>query len=249
VHGTAFTVAWNPADAVLEVRLLRGAISVASPLAGPEIEMHAGQSLRANLRDQTVTMGTTSPVPPSTDSASIAPPPPPEARPAPIESAHWAHRGWMTALEKNKVGDILADADRCGRAALLERADSDDLWAVANAARYAGRYLLAEQALNAHRRRFAPSDRSREAAFLLGRLHEQNPYGPTEALEWYDRFLAEAHGGVGVSDALGRKMTLLQRWNRRTEALAVARDYLRRFPLGTYAPAARALVQSSNPER
>lgn len=253
VHGTAFTVAWNPADAVFEVRLLRGAISVVSPIAGPEIEMLAGQSLMANLRDQTVTMGTTSrAVSPAAESAAIAPTPPEpprEAPSAPTEPARWAHRGWMTALEKNRVGDILADADRFGRAAVLERADSDDLWAVANAARYAGRYLLAEQALSAHRRRFASSDRSREAAFLIGRLHEQDRSGPTEALGWYDRFLAEARGGVGVSDALGRKMTLLQRWNRRTEALAVARDYLRRFPLGTYAPAARALVQASTAEK
>ena len=253
VHGTAFTVAWNPTDAVFEVRLLRGAISVASPLAVPEIEMHAGQSLRANLRDQTVTMGTTSGVvPPATDNAAMAPTLPESPREAPSlasEPGRWAHRGWMTALEKNRVGDILAEADRCGRAAVLDRADSDDLWAVANAARYAGRYLLAEQALSAHRRRFASSDRSREAAFLLGRLHEQDRGGPTEALGWYDRFLAEAHAGVGASDALGRKMTLLQRWNRRTEALAVAREYLRRFPRGTYAPAARALAQSSTAEK
>jgi FecR protein len=249
VHGTAFTVAWNPGEAVFEVRLLRGAVSVASPLAGPEIQMGAGQTLRASLRDQTVTMGTTTSVlPPATDNAGVAATPrepPREVPPTPIEPMRWLHRGWMTALEKNRVGDILAEADRCGRAAVLERADSDDLWAVANAARYAGRYLLAEQALGAHRRRFASSDRSREAAFLLGRLHEQDRHGPDEALGWYDRFLVEARPGVGLSDALGRKMTLLQRWKRRTEALAVARDYLRRFPGGTYAPAARALLESS----
>jgi hypothetical protein len=253
VHGTSFTVAWNPADAVFEVRLLRGAISVTSPVAGPEIQMRAGQSMRASLRDQTVTMGTTSRVvPPATDNAAVAPTPPespPEGPSPPVEVARWPHHAWMTALEKNRVGDVLADADRCGRAAVLERADSDDLWAVANAARYAGRYLLAEQALSAHRRRFASSDRSREAAFLLGRLHEQDRGGPADALGWYDRFLAEARGGVGVSDALGRKITLLQRWNRRTEALAVARDYLRKFPRGTYAHAARALVQSSIPDQ
>jgi TolA-binding protein len=249
VHGTAFTAAWNPTEAVFEVRLLRGAVSVASPLAGPEIEMRAGQSLKASLRDQTVTMGTTSRVvsPPAND-AAIAPAPPEspgETPPAPVESARWRHRGWMTALERNRIGDILAEADRCGHAAVLERADSDDLWAAANAARYGGRYLMAEQALSAHRRRFASSDRSREAAFLLGRLHEHDRLGPAEAIGWYDRFLAEAPEGVDVSDALGRKMTVLQRWNRRTGALAVARDYLRRFPGGTYAPAARALVQSS----
>ena len=253
VHGTAFTVAWNPRDAVFEVHLLHGAVSVASPVAGPEIQLHAGQTMTARLRDQTVTVGTTNRVIPSeTDDAAIAPAPhesPREAPSGPVEPARWPHRGWMTALEKNRVGDILAEADRCGRAAVLERADSDDLWAVANAARYAGRYLLAEQALSAHRRRFASSDRSREAAFLLGRLHEQDRGGPTDALGWYDRFLAEAHSGVRVSDALGRKMTLLQRWNRRNEALAVARDYLRRFPGGTYAPAARALVQSSTAQQ
>jgi hypothetical protein len=249
VHGTAFTVAWSPGEAVFEVRLLRGAVSVVSPLAGPEIQMGAGQTLTARLRDQTVTMGTTSRVvPPATDDVDVAAAPrepPPEAPSTLVEPARWPHRGWMTALEKNRVGDILAEADRCGRAAVLERADSDDLWAVANAARYAGRYVLAEQALSAHRRRFASSDRSRQAAFLLGRLHEQDRNGPEESLGWYDRFLVEARAGVRVSDALGRKMTLLQRWKRRTEALAVARDYLRRFPGGTYAPAARALVQSS----
>ena len=80
---------------------------------------------------------------------------------------------------------------------------------------------------------------------MLGRLHEGDTGGPAEALGWYDRYLAEADGGVGVSDALGRKMTLLERWNRHTEALTAARDYLRRFPRGTYANAARALVRSS----
>ena len=84
-----------------------------------------------------------------------------------------------------------------------------------------------------------------EKLFLLGRLHEQDRYGPDESLGWYDRFLVEAPAGAGMSDALGRKMTLLQRWKRHTEAVAVARDYLRRFPGGTYATAARAVVESS----
>ena len=46
VHGTSFTIAWNPVDAVFEVRLASGAISVASPVAGPEIQMRAGASWR-----------------------------------------------------------------------------------------------------------------------------------------------------------------------------------------------------------
>lgn len=34
VHGTSFTVVWNPLEAVFEVRLISGAISVVSPVAG-----------------------------------------------------------------------------------------------------------------------------------------------------------------------------------------------------------------------
>src|SRR3954469_14614042 len=57
VHGTSFTMAWNPVDAMFEVRLASGAISVASPVAGAEIQMRAGQTLRVSLRDQTSTLG------------------------------------------------------------------------------------------------------------------------------------------------------------------------------------------------
>jgi len=248
VHGTSFTAGWNPAEAVFEARLISGTISVASPVAGPEIHMRAGQSLRVSLRDQTVTMGTASArdgQSPTDDAVAAASREPPTAPAAPAESARWSHRGWMAALADNKAAQVVADADRRGVAVVLERADSDDLWALANAARYAGRYVLARQALSAHRKRFASSERSREAAFLLGRLHEGDRRGPADALGWYERYLAEAHDGADVSDALGRKMTLLERWNRRSEALAVARDYLRRFPRGTYANAARALVRSS----
>ena len=251
VHGTSFTIAWNPVDAVFEVRLSSGSISVASPVAGPEIQMRAGQMLTVSLRDQSSTLGTLQtmtgrevPSPAESAPASNSFEPHPTAPNGPAEPPRWSHRGWMGALSQNRAADVLADADRRGPTSVIERADSEDLWAFANAARYAGRHALAGQALSAHRRRFPTSARSREAAFLLGRLHDGDP-DPAEALRWYDRYLVEAHDGVGVADALGRKMTLLERSNRRAEALAVAREYLRGSPRGTYANAARALVRSS----
>src|SRR4051812_12070675 len=160
VHGTSFTMAWNPVDTVFEVRLASGAISVASPVAGPEIQMRAGQTLRVSLRDQTSTLGslaTTSAgreVPSSAEStkstknstsapASTSFEPPRTAPRGPAEPPLWSHRGWMSALSQNRAGDILADAERRGPASVLEHADSDDLWALANAARYAGRAALA----------------------------------------------------------------------------------------------------------
>jgi TolA-binding protein len=234
------------------VRLASGAISVASPVAGPEIQMHSGQTLEVSLRDQSSTLGSLgtmsgaqeAPAPAESAPASNSFEPPRTTPNGSTDPPRWSHRGWMGALSENRTADILADADRRGPGSVLEHADSEDLWALANAARYAGRHALAGQALNAHRRRFPSSDRSREAAFLLGRLHDGDP-DPADALRWYDRYLVEAHDGVGVADALGRKMTLLERSNRRAEALAVAREYLRRSPRGTYANAARALVRTS----
>jgi len=254
VHGTSFTLAWNPVDSVFEVRLASGAISVASPVAGPEIQMRAGQTLKVSLRDQSSTLSTgatavvgTGQETSSPDEGATARPsfqPPRTAPSGPAEAPRWSHRGWMNALAENRWSDILADADRRGTISAMDRADSEDLWALANAARYAGRDAVATQALNAHRRRFPTSPRSPEAAFLLGCLHDRDP-DPTEALRWYDRYLVEAKDGLGIADALGRMMTLLDRWHRRAEALAVAREYLRRSPRGTYANAARALVRSA----
>jgi hypothetical protein len=39
-------------------------------------------------------------------------------------------------------------------------------------------------------------------------------------------------------------MMVLERTNRHTEATAIAADYLRRFPGGTYAHAAQALTRT-----
>jgi TolA-binding protein len=252
VHGTSFTVAWNPSDAVFEVRLQTGAVSVASPLARTEIGLRTGQTLRVSLRDRTSTVvdGAGEEAPSHAANSTAVPLPPVEAPPAtpagPPDPGRWSHRGWTSALAENKGADVVADADRRGLAAVLERADSEDLWALANAARYAGRYPLARRALTAHRRRFPSSDRAGDAAFLLGRLHDADPDGPSNALGWYDRYLAEAPDGAHASDALGRKMTLLQRSNLRAEALAIAHDYLQRFPRGTYANAAHALVRAAH---
>jgi ferric-dicitrate binding protein FerR (iron transport regulator) len=251
VHGTSFTVAWNPTAGAFDVHLTSGSISVATPIGGPEIQMRAGQSLAVNLRDQTVTIEPTiqKAAPISTGAGQPTLEEPRVAPPEPRAASAWSHRNWMAALSDNKAADIVAQADRHGTAKVLDTADSADLWALANAARYVGQYPLASQALITQRKRFPSSERAWEAAFLLGRLHDADPDGPGKAIAWYDRYLLEAREGADISGALGRKMTLLQRWQRTADALSVARDYLRRFPQGTYANAARALVRSSKTEQ
>ena len=191
--------------------------------------MYEGQSLRVSLKDRTSTLEPTSrrevaalveaPVPAATASSE----PVQAALPRAADPSGWSHRGWLAALSGNRAADVIANAERSGLTTVLEQADGDDLWALANAARYAGRYSLASQALLAHRKRFPASERAREAALLLGRLHDGDPDGPGKAIGWYNLYLAEAREGANASDALGRKDDALA-------ALAPRRRSTRRGP-------------------
>jgi hypothetical protein len=150
----------------------------------------------------------------------------------------------VAKLAAGKTAAVVADAERRGLAKVLDSSGSEDLAALADASRFEKRDDLARRALLAQRRRFPRSLRAREASFLLGRLDDATDDGAETALGWYDRYLDEAPGGAYVSEALGRKMMDLERTHRRAEAVAVAADYLRRFPSGIYFHAAQALVRA-----
>jgi TolA-binding protein len=251
VHGTSFTLSWAPEEAVFVVRLLDGAVSITSPLSGSELELRAGQTLTVDLHEQSSSVKMTvderepPPKPPAAASAEpVASVPQPSASADLPLSTRWSNRGWSTRLAQGEAAAIIAEAERLGTLEVLQHADAEDLWAMANAARYAARYSLAEQALLAQRRRFPSTAHAHEAAFLLGRLHDGDAGKPEEALAWYARYLSETPRGPFASDALGRKMTLLERRGRRSEAVAVAEEYAQRFPAGTYAKAARVLIRA-----
>jgi hypothetical protein len=123
----------------------------------------------------------------------------------------------------------------------LEKASSDDLFAVADAARYRRRMDLARAALLAVKKRFPGSSRALDAAFLLGRVEEANERGLVKAVAWYDEYLRRAPRGTYAAEALGRKMTLTNKLEGAEQARPLAEEYLRRFPNGSYAGSARAL--------
>jgi TolA-binding protein len=273
VHGTSFELSWAPNDTVFVLRLLNGAVSVAGPLAASELELRSGQTLTVNLRDRTSTLSiagdpldatpaatamtadasTSADVSGSADvsasaaasaSAEVSTTAPEPSVGTAQPSTGWSNQGWSARLAKGESVAVVGDAERLGLANVMQHADNEDLWAFANAARYAAKYALAEQALTTQRRRFPNSAHAREAAFLLGRLHDGDPAGPDEALSWYARYLSETPRGAFASDALGRKMTLLERSGRHTQAVTVAEEYVKRFPAGTYANAARVLLRA-----
>jgi FecR protein len=241
VHGTAFSVGWSAASEHFDLRMETGVVSVNGPVSGGEIVLRAGETLSIGLHDRP-------PAPvdaPLPESEEPGQPAPHAARNEPERRVVRA-RGqehWPAELAEGRAGDVLQEARRLGIAQVLSSSSSEDLAALADAARFQRESSLAREALLAQRKRFAGSARAVEASFLLGRLEDESTGGPERALGWYDRYLAEAPHGAYVSETLGRKMMVLERAHRRAEAAAIAASYLRQFPSGTYAAAAEALAR------
>ena len=245
VKGTVFTVSWDAATEKFELKLRHGRVTVNGPVTGGEITLRAGQRLLVDLpHGETVI---TEQKPEESVEPPVAAAAHPAVKPAPTSPSAAkveSDRRWTIALAEGRLDRILDEAERAGLKTTLEKASSDDLLALADAARYRRRMDLARDALLAERRRFPSSPRSLDAAFLLGRVEEASDRGVARAIEWYDEYLTRAPTGTYASEALGRKMTLTSKLEGSSQARAIAEDYLRRFPNGTYAGPARAFVRA-----
>lgn len=266
VRGTAFTAAWNGATERLDIHMKKGLVSVTGPLADGMMAVRAGQHLSVNIKKKEVLLrqfdgggeaaspAPTSDLPPSSTvrfGDELAPSVR-SARTSSVRASSAAGAGvgrslpparsWSVALAAGDLDFILRDAERRGWHRAISEADSAELAALADAARYRRRDDIARQALLAERERFPRSGRASDSAFLLGRLEEGSAQGEARALRWYDLYLKEAPSGAYSSEALGRKMTATERVRGASAARQVANEYLRRFPEGTYAGAARALL-------
>jgi len=153
-------------------------------------------------------------------------------------------RRWDQAMAGGDWDRILDDVERDGVTSTLAAASDEELLALANAARYRRRMDLAREALVSERRRFPSSRRSLDATYLLGRVEEATMGGRARAVRWYDEYLSRAPAGTYASEALGRKMTLMNELNGASRARPLAEEYLRRFPGGSYAGSAQALMRA-----
>jgi hypothetical protein len=263
VKGTAFTVSWDPLGEQFDLRLRHGQVVVNGPLSSGEIALRAGQRLVVSLaRAETViSEETPEQAGEPTEVAASQTVTPPDLQPSggdkPITGAgpttasvsstaarSGAERRWTDALARGHWDRILDDVRRVGVQTALSRASSEDLFALADAARYRRRPDLARAALLAQRRRFPDSPRSLDALFLLGRTEESTERGIARAVAWYDEYLARAPTGPFVGEALGRKMTLTEQLEGPRGARRLAEEYLRRFPKGSYAGSARELIRA-----
>jgi TolA-binding protein len=263
VRGTNFAVIWDPTHEELEVSLTRGRVAVRAPVVGDQLVLRPGQTLTVSLprRESIIKEGhsktasvskpensddgepSSAPTGSAPRSAANAKGSSQALRHAEAEasaSASVSERAWKEAIAKGQWDRVLADVDREGVSKTLGTLSSENLLALADAARYRRRANLARAALLEHRRRFPGSPRSLDALFLLGRV-EESGLSKAQAIQRYEEYLARAPGGTYAAEALGRRMILTKDVQGPESASRIAEEYLRRFPGGSYAEAARAL--------
>ncbi len=273
VTGTEFDLAWRVDEQTLDLRLEHGSVTVEGPLADGGVKVAHGQHLIASASAGTLSLiDESNPSPPVHAEAPLANaqrvpggPPVPNTQTAPevavatvatspAMKAAAVHRGgqaagaraeepsWRTRVARGDFEGVVDDASRRGIDKVLADAPAADLAALADAARYARRLDLARRALIAQRAHYPDSVQARDAPFFLGSLAQADKNDASE-LEWYDVYLRESPAGAYASEALGRKMMLLQRLRGAEAARPAAGDYLARFGDGAYAPSARRLLQ------
>ena len=266
VTGTAFDVSWTPDTHALELWLRHGSVLVKGPNAGHGLAVVAGQHLLASATTGQIVLDAMAPaVPPALPTlptADLAPAvSPPSERPAisARESSRTLHATpaarapasessltWPQALARGEFQRILDEAARRGLDDVLSGANSADLAAFADAARYGRKNDLAQRALLAQRQRFPQTLAGRDAAFFLGTLDESRAGrdAQTSALRWYGRYLGENPTGGYSGQALGRRLVLLESMHDRNAARETAALYLAKFPSGPYAAKAKRIVES-----
>jgi hypothetical protein len=251
VTGTELIVAWAADAETLDVWMQSGSVRVAGPVVGDALALSAGQHVTARVNEGTVQIDA-APAPadsvpapaPTASAADVAPSASAAVVEAPAAPAQAVLApSWSKLVAAGDYARVLRDADAEGIGHATGARPLADLRALGDAARYSGRADVAKRAYAAIRARFPGSGEARTAAFLIGRVEEEQDHATADALRWYDTYLAEAQGGAFAGDALGRKMVIVSRTQGRDAARPLADRYLQRFPAGTYAAAARDLEQ------
>ncbi|MGK3997557.1 FecR domain-containing protein [Sorangium sp. So ce1024] len=164
-----------------------------------------------------------------------------EASPAPRPAAPEAPRWRALALDA-RYKDALAAAEREGFDALCAAVSAGDLHALGDVARLGGSTARAVQAFTALRGRFPGSPEAASAAFLLGRIAQDQGDDLAGAARWFTLYLTEHPGGAFAADAAGRLVEAEDRRGDEASARRAAERYLAAHPSGSHAAYARRLL-------
>lgn len=233
--GATFSFGYLPEDGELDVKVAKGVILV-TDASGKEYRVEGDGKLRlpeGGVRVETVKEASDEAGGANVDGESSG---------SFARSALPATSGvtFKQLASEGKFAEVVTEAKRRGIPRVLATASASELQELGQAARYTGDLALAAQTWNHMTSRFTgPS--AQNARFFLGRLAEQR--GDTgQALQQYDAYLRSGAGGVYTAEALGRKLSIVNKSHGAQKARPIALEYLRRFPQGPYAKTARELA-------
>ncbi|MBI5526753.1 MAG: FecR domain-containing protein [Deltaproteobacteria bacterium] len=150
---------------------------------------------------------------------------------------------WVALYKQGKYAEAIKDASAEGFETLVGTVGVEDLWVLAESARYSRDAERSRIALNAIRLRFPESGEAKTAAFLLGRVTMESDGRPDEAARWFKVYRTELPGGPLDEEAAGRLIDALVKAQKTAEARAAAREYLNRYPNGIFAELARSAAR------
>lgn len=267
VTGTAFTMSWTPGTAELVLAVERGTV-VVNGLAGHEPGLAIGGGRRLSVKGQVINVSPAVGAAPADVAMAESTPdlltPPNKQEPAlkgpaalpPRAPRPWLAKttpgkppapppgGWLALHGLGRYDEARDGAVAEGFDALLTTLGADDLWALAESARYARDLPRMHAALGALRGRFPGSGPAKTAAFLLGRVAVELEGSPPVGARWFATYLREHPGGPLDEEAAGRLVGALLKAGDAPGAAAAAQEYLARYPKGIFAGPARAALRN-----
>lgn len=254
VVGTRFDASWDASTRVLELRLQEGAVLVSGAFLRGALPVSRGQTLRAYSDDGRVELldsgASAAATPAEVVRASGDAPPRASEAPAPdsvalrepsplAPKASAPLPSWRALASSGKFREALAEAEKSGFDAELQRASGADALVLADAARLAGSATRATQAYAAARAKLPGGGR---ATYGLGLVAFDQRGDFATAAKWFETYLREQPSGPLRAEATGRLMESLHRSQQSARASAVAAQYLARYPSGAQAALARKLT-------
>jgi len=265
VVGTRFAVDFDTQQERLVVELFDGAVEIDGPHFKEPAVVRRGQRFQASADSHAwsvVPLESVAALPAAESTASSAPEvePTPVEPPAPARAMTGARAekarlpepasgsaeptpaspsDWQKSVAQGDFARVVREAEAGGLIATLERSSAGQLRALADAARYTGRFDVAEAALRSLRSQHPAQ--ATVAAYLLGTVAEARGRNDN-ARQWYDDYLAESPHGAFASEARAGRLRMVLATRGVVAARALAEQELRLSSKGVAAATARRIL-------